>query len=298
MHGYTVFDNNAYKSISRTRLEKIKAAAQSHGITALAHLVVVQEMLARVRHADVERRGQNRAGLKKLVMHCATVSEGQTNLRFVTHLDGQVYRRITGQSPPGDDEQFANFRELVRVVNESERDAPFTEIAEHLEEIEQHVERKEREYIANLEGAPTAVVEPNQMKRNLDFALSLAFSALKRYGVTMPIERLMHSIIPIAQASSITFALRDSVVEEVRRKRGGHQQHANTVWDEQIVAATSIYSTIRGKTTVLVTTEARLVAAAARAEASDLVIDVEAYERRLGLDPWRPKCELDSSETT
>jgi hypothetical protein len=121
MHGYSIFDNNAYKRVDGPRLKRIGAAEKAHGVVALANLIVVQEMLARVRHADQERRGQNRAGLKKLAKHCATVSDKRTELHFITHLDGQVFRRITGQTPPGDDELFATFRELVRVVAESER---------------------------------------------------------------------------------------------------------------------------------------------------------------------------------
>jgi len=79
------------------------------------------------------------------------------------------------------------------------------------------------------------------------------------------------------------------VIEEVRSKGGGHLQHLNTVWDEEILGSTSIYSTIRGRSIVLVTAEARLVDAAVRAGAADRVVDLDAYEKLLGLDPWPPQ---------
>jgi hypothetical protein len=157
------------------------------------------------------------------------------------------------------------------------------------------VQRKEREYVAILEAAITTAAESNQMKRNLDHAQSLAFRALTLYGGTFQPEILISAIIPIAQVSSITFALRDSVIEEVRTKGGGHKQHENTIWDEEIVASTSIYSKIRGKEVVLVTAEPRLINAASRASASDLVLDLDAYEKRLGLDPWPSKHDQGAS---
>jgi hypothetical protein len=290
MHGYVVFDNNAYKRTGRARLERIQDAERSQGIVALANAAVVQEMLARVRDANEEVRGRNRAALKKLVSHCSTVSGEQTELHFVTHLAGQIYRRVTGENAPGDEELFATFRELCRVVVQAEHDAPLTKIADHLDAIERHVEEKQRQYVSNLKHAPTAVHESNPMVRNLEFAKHLAVSALLAYGRPIPPpKQLMRAIIPIAQVSSITFALRDAVIQEVRAKGGGHEQHDNTVWDEEIVASTSLYSKIRGKTVVLVTTEPRLVRAAVQASAGDRVIGVEVYEESLGLDQWPPQ---------
>jgi hypothetical protein len=249
MHGYVIFDNNAYKRIRAERLERIREAERSHGLVALANAAVVQEMLARVRDTNHERRGRNRAALKKLVRHCSTVSGEQTELHFVTHLDGQVYRRVTGESAPGDEEMLASFRELCRVVVQAAHDAPLTEIAEHLDGIERHVEDREREYVSSLEMALNAVHESDRMKRNLEFAKHLAIRALSQYGRDIPPpEQLIFAIIPIAQVSSVTFALRDAVIEEVRAKGGGHEQHRNTVWDEEIVASTSLYSTIRKRT--------------------------------------------------
>jgi hypothetical protein len=295
MHGYVVFDNNAYKRIGSARLDRIRVAEQSHGITALANAVVIQEMLARVRHANHERRGMNRAGLKKLVRHCSTAKGEQRELHFVTNLDSQVYRKVMGANPAGDEELFTKFRELCRVVAEAERDAPLGEIAEHLAEIERHVDHKELDYVSAIEMAATVVAEPNQMKRNLDYAHYLAMRALKLYGGTISMAGLITAIVPIAQVSSITFALRDEVINEVRRKGGGQLQHRNTVWDEEIVASTSLYSTIQGKSVVLVTTEPRLVAAAVRASAGDRVLDVDAYENLLGLEAWTTPPSSDAS---
>ncbi len=296
MHGYVIFDNNAYKRIGLAHLDRIRAAEQGCGVVALANVAVVQEMLARVRHTNHERRGMNRAALKKLVRHCSTVTGEQVELHFVTHLDGQVYQKVTGEAAPGDDEMFASFRELCRVVAEAERDSPLSEIADQLDEIERHVEYKEREYVSSIEMAGKAVVESSQVKRNLEYANRLVIRALSLYGRTISPERLITAIIPVAQVSSITFALRDGVVDEVRSKGGGQLQHRNTVWDEEIVASTSLYSTIRGKSIVLVTTEGRLVAAAIRAGAGDRVVDVDAYEELLGLDPWIGQRDTGASE--
>jgi hypothetical protein len=297
MHGYAIFDNNAYKRAGSARMDRIRAAEQSHGVVALANVVVIQELLARVRDKDAERRGMNRAAVKKLVRHCSTVRPDGIQLHFVTHLDGQVYRRLTGENPPDDEEMFANFRELVRVVAESERDAPLTEIAESLDAIERHVEGKEREYVSQVEAAAKALSEPNQMKRNLDYASNLATRALSHYGRSLSPEHIVQAIIPIAQVSSVTFALRDTIIQEVRAKGGGQLQHRNTIWDEEIVASTSMYSTIRRKPILLVTTEARLVAAAARASAGDRVVDLDAYERVMGLDPWTSQRDSSGGST-
>ncbi len=58
MHGSVVFDNNAYKTgRTPTGSRGIIAAEREHGIVALASVAVLQEMLARVRDADVRLRG-------------------------------------------------------------------------------------------------------------------------------------------------------------------------------------------------------------------------------------------------
>jgi len=202
MHGYAIFDNNVYKGTGRARLERIRAVEKRHGVVALANVVVVQEMLARVRHTDQERRGMNRAAVKKLVAHCSAATGEQVELHFVTHLDGQVNRILTGEDAPGNEEMFANFKELVRVVAESERDAPFTEIAEHLDEIEKHVDRKEREYVSNIEAAAIVVAEPDEMKRNLDYARYLAVRALALHGREIDPEKHITAIIPLKSALS------------------------------------------------------------------------------------------------
>ncbi|MDP9203433.1 MAG: hypothetical protein M3P26_16100 [Gemmatimonadota bacterium] len=286
MHGYVVFDNNAYKRLSQERLDRIIAAERKHRIIPLANIAVLQELLARARDVGPEQRGRNRAAIRKLGQHCRSTRAGQTVLNFLGHLESQVYRLFTGVLEPGDAQIFDQLGEIVRVVTEAGNDDPLVSISKALDLFEQNVSTVEREYVACLKEAPKVDIQPNQMKRNLDYANSAVTRTQKFYQCRFSREDIMSRIIDLAKLTSIGFMLRNSVVEEIRTKGGGHGQHGNTVWDEEVVSSTSIYTTIAGKSVLLVTEEARLLAVAAQAKAADHVCDIATYEKMLGLPIW------------
>ena len=286
MHGYTVFDNNAYKRASVERIRRLAEAERSKRIVGLASVVVLQEMLARARDANMERRSVNRAAIRKLGLHCAVPRAGKTIVNFITHTDGQVFQLLRGFLHPSDSEMFEQLGELVGTVTEAQSDDSLAEISDRLAAIESTVTNVEAAYVAGLGRVWEYTAESNQMKRNLDYAAEIVRRTASYYGEDFAPTDVMPRIIEIAKSTSIGFALRDSVVAEVRAKRGGHGQHANTVWDEEVVSSTSMYTTVRGKTLLLVTEEERLLKAAAAAGASDRVCRLADYELRLGLPPW------------
>jgi hypothetical protein len=287
MHGYTVFDNNAYKRESPERIKRIVDAERASGTVALASVVILQEMLARVRDANSERRWVNRAAIRKVGIHCGAQHGGKTLVSFISHTDSQVYRLIRGRQHPGDRDMFEELGQVVGTVTEAGRDDTLGEIAGILDAVEATVAAVEAAYISGLQAVTANAFESNQMKRNLDYAAAVAARAAKHYGAEFAPTEVVLQMIEIAKAASIGFALRDSVVREVRAKNGGHGQHANTVWDEEVVSSTSMYTTIGGKSLLLVTEEARLLEAAVSAGASDRVCQLANYEAILGLPAWK-----------
>ena len=286
MIAFVVFDNNAYKCAHSDRMQRIMAAERALGVKPLANLVVLQELLARARDSDLRERGRNRSAIRKLGEHCRGDRNGQTVIDFFTHVEGQVYRMLAGEEHPGDREAFDAFGDLVRVVSQALLDDDLAEIAEDLEAIEELVQRAETEYVSLLAKAIDADVQPNPMTRNLDYAAEKARRAEALYGRRFTPEQIFAQVLNIAKTTSIAFAVRDGLVKEVRDKRGGHTNHGNTVWDEEVVSSTSMYTTIQGSPVVLVTEERRLLAAAAQAGAGDRVMDLAGYETRLNLSPW------------
>ncbi len=105
---------------------------------------------------------------------------------------------------------------------------------------------------------------------------------MRATGITLPDTELIMRIRRSRSLHRSAFSLRDAVVEEIR-KHGGHAKHGNTIWDEEIVAATSLSSTLARESVALVTGEHRLSGAAAMAGAADRVYTLEAYEAALGL---------------
>ena len=287
-HGYVVFDNNAYKRMSSERLERIQAAEGEHGIIPLANVVVLQELLARVRDPDTPRRGPNRAAIRKLGRHCRSVQGDRPAVTFLSHVESQVYRFLSGRPHPSDHAWFDLLGDMVRVVSEADGDDPLEVIAEQLHEVERIVQRVESEYVERLRAAAAEAGEQNEMKRNLNYAARLASRTQKLYGEEFPPEVVIQRVMDIAKLSSIGFKLWDSVVAEVRSKGGGHAQHANTVWDEEVVSSTSMYTQIGGLSVLLVTEEARLIRAATSALAADRVSNLATYEASLGLSQWVP----------
>lgn len=296
MHGYVVFDNNAYKSVSAPRLQRIIEAERERGIGPLANVIVLQEMLARARDKTAERRRQNRAAVYKLGLHCRVTRDGRTDIQFISHIESQVYRLLAGQSHPNDRAMFNELGDMVRVVTEAGgADHPLTELSAILESIEETVARAESDYVSRLESEAASTGQPNQIKRNLDYAARIAARTQSLYGTRFSAQQIVGQILSVAQFTSIGFALHDSVVSEVRA-RGGHKKHANTVWDEEIVSSTSIYTNVGGSSVLLVTQEPRLIAAAELAGARERVFRVAEYEGMLGLPPWESSAKMQVAE--
>ncbi len=286
VHGFTVFDNNAYKAVRPDRLTRIAEAERREEIIPLASLVVLQELLARVRSRNPRERGQNRSAVRKLGVHCLIRTPGPTHINFLSPVDSQVQRLLSGERHPRDAEILDAFDDMVRVVTDADADEPLPEIADDLIAIEAGVAKVESEYIGELKLAAASAVQPNQMKRNLEYAARIARRAYDSYSIRFSPVEIVENIIDIAKITSVGFALRDAIVEEIHAKGGGHAQHGNSVWDEEVVSSTSSYTTINEKTVILVTEEKRLLVAASLADASDRVCDVAAYEKLLGLPLW------------
>ena len=286
MHGFTVFDNNAYKSVRPDRLNRIMDAEKQARVVPLASVVVLQEMLARVRSVNPRERGQNRAAIRKLGVHCLATGAGQPRINFLSPVDSHVQRLLSGKQHPRDAEMFDAFGDMVRVIIEADADAPLNDISADLTAIEQLVVRVEGNYIDQLTRAVQANAQPNQMKRNLDYAARIAARAQAFYGSQFSPFDIVGKTIDMAKITSVGFALQDAIVEEIRTRGGGQAQHGNSAWDEEVVSSTSSYSTINGKTVILVTEEKRLLAAAQAAQAADRVVDLAAYEKLIGLSGW------------
>jgi hypothetical protein len=280
-----VFDNNAYKRLSRARLARIIEAEKARGITALASMAVLQELLARTRDSDSDQRIMNRAAVRKMSEHCRATRGGKIVINFISHTDCQVHRLLTGHEHPNDADLFDRAGELVRVVSQTNADDPLVEIAEDLKAIEQHVARVQAGYVADLEkiAKEKSAGEPNPIKRNLEYAAGIVRRTEAQYGVRFDDEQVTTVLVEVMKFTSIAFTVRGDVQSAVKRKGGGHGQHHNTVWDEEIVAATSIYTTINGNSVLVVTEEDLLIEAAAKAGAGDRIIRIAAYESHLGL---------------
>ncbi len=247
----------------------------------MANLTVVQELLARVRQQKPRDRGRDRAAIRKLGEHCRVIRNGRVEIRFLTHLEGQIYRLLAGAQHDSDAVGFNTFAELIRIVSEAESDTDLAEISVDLDAIETLVAAREAEYAAMLEQLMRQTGDPNQIRRNLEFAAEMAARTQAMYGRDFSAFEVVQRVMDIAKISSIAFALRDSIVREVREKGGAHAQHGNSVWDEQVVCSTSAYSAVEGKRVLLVTEESRLRLAAASAEASAFVCGLDEYETRV-----------------
>jgi hypothetical protein len=295
MPGYTVFDNNAYKRVHPERLERLIAAERDHAIVPMANVIVLQEMLARVRDPDLRVRGRNRAAIRKMGQHCRAIRvDGGVSINFLAPTDSQVYQLLAGKAHPHDREMCDTFAEMIRVVSAAGADSKLLDIADDLARIEAMVAHIEAEYVARLRAAATATAEPQRTKRNLAYANIIALRAGRLYGRRFTAEEIIADlrIIQIAKLTEIGFTLQDSIIAEVRRNGGGHDQHANSAWDEEVVSSTSIYARVNGRPVRLVTEEKRLLAAAESAKAAGRVCDVAAYEAFLGLPPWPGKPDV------
>jgi hypothetical protein len=185
-HGFTVFDNNAYKHVQPARLARIVAAERERGIVALASVTVVQELLARAQHLDPKTRSPNRAAIRKLATHCGIQHEGRNSVRFMMHTDSQVYRLLTGEIPAEDVGAFDRLQDLIRGVVEAGNDGPVDALAHALRLFETEVARVEAIYVAHLATAVDSPVDANLRRRNLDYANALIARAEKQYGPYLP----------------------------------------------------------------------------------------------------------------
>lgn len=285
MTRFVVFDNNAYKRLDRKRFERIRDRELALGHQPLALTAVGQELLARVRDPDDEVRGRNRAAIKKMAAHCRGEIDGQPVVNFLTHTDGQLYRRFMGHANPRDAGVSNDMGAIFGAIADGQHDDPLVGHTDYLAMIETNVADVEARYVRQLEeiAKQQEHPEPNKMRRNLDYVAKRIELSERLYGVSYgsPQAKLPH-IIDVAKLTSLGFALSDHVAESVRSKKGGFGQHANTVWDVEILSATSLDSTIAGGQIVIVTCEEMLLDVAGREHAGDRVMSIEAYESLLG----------------
>jgi hypothetical protein len=106
------------------------------------------------------------------------------------------------------------------------------------------------------------------------------------YRLELTSEQLMQHIFSVLKLTELAFLVFDDDLTKVRANPGTHGGRGNSLWDIEIVGATSVNSTIAGRQITVVTEERRLKRAAVDAGYGDLVMDVAGYEDRLGLDPW------------
>jgi hypothetical protein len=285
MSRFVVFDYNAYKRLDRRRFERMREREIALGHRALALTAVGQELLARVRDGDDEVRGRNRAAIKKLAAHCRGERNGQTILNFLTHTDGQLHRLYTGQVDPRDAGVMENMGAMIGAIVDGVHDDPLLDHADYLAMVETNVANVEAGFVRQLEqiAKQQAQPEPNKMRRNFDYAARRIEISEHLYGKSYgaPQDKVAR-IIEVAKLTSLGFALSDHVAETVRTKRGGFGQHANTVWDVEVISATSIDATIEGRQIVVVTCEEMLLQVAADENAGDRVMSIESYESLIG----------------
>lgn len=287
MHKFVVFDNNAYKAINQERLKRIISAERDLGIVPLASLVVLQELLARVRDSDEKIRARNRWAIKKLEQHCLVIRDSNSKINFLNPVDSQVYHLLNGDQHPRDIEMLKLFEDMVSAVVLTDFGDPLSQMSNDLDKIEKIVEQIEKDYVTMLNAITKGKRQPNQMKRNLDYASHIVHRVQAFYGCQFPPQKIIPHIISVAKITSIGFALQDLILEDIRLKGVSPANHGNSIWDEEVVSSTSIYTTINGSSILLVTQEGLLLAAAKSAQATDHVCNVASYEQSLGLPVWK-----------
>jgi hypothetical protein len=281
-----VFDNNAYKDAGPDRIAEIVEREKQLGVTALASVAVVQELLARVRDPNERERGRNRAAVRKLASHCRADRDGRPIINFVSHTECQIFRLFMGHSHSTDAGVFDDLGAMIGAVVESDRDDPLKPHNNYLGMIEANVAKVEHGYVEQLKSlaAEEVPLDQSRMRRNLDYAEKVIRVSEQLYGVSYGDgPAIVQRIMDVAKLTSLGFALSDHVATTVKERRGGFAQHKNTAWDVEIVSATSIYTTINGEPIVVVTHENMLLEVAAKEGLEERVMNLESYERLLGI---------------
>ncbi len=170
MHGFVVFDNNAYKRISVPRLDRIVEAERAAKVIALANIAVLQELLARVLDEDSEQRSRNRAAARKMGRHCGVHHSDKLIINFLSDTDLQVYRLFRGGAYPADAAIMENLSEIVGLITAVSNDDPLVTVAADLTGVREFVARAEETYIERLQQEAGREPIPNRMKRNLNYA--------------------------------------------------------------------------------------------------------------------------------
>lgn len=308
-----VLDTNAYRRLARGRSPTearrkgagIRVHDQRQAVQALAHPLVIVELLAHLSDPADPSRDDCRCALITLWEHCATTLGGTRQLAILEDPETQLAVALYGCCPIANHQLVENLALTARLVGETDTDDVLSQLDDTLRSCVETVDSIEDNFVQDMAQFVVQGFDPqarswDALKKNPDLLIRvIAYLESGRSLTTL--ARAKVDLARRIVGRDLLAPVHDDEVETVINAFRCHlelyrrivrkivetgcdvtkSKNRNWVWDLQIAFALGDYTVRNGFVTDLVTGDADFAAAGKAAGFGDRVLSFDQYSARL-----------------
>ncbi len=308
-----VLDTNAYRRLARRRPPTearrkgtgIRTHDQRQGVQAIAHPLVIVELLAHLSDPEDPSRDECRCAIITLWEHCATTLGGTRQIAILEDPETQLAVALYRCCPIANHRLVENLAHTARLIGETDADDVLTQLQDTLRSCVETVESIEENFVRDMAQFVVQGFDPtarswDAIKRNPDLltrvisyleseqsltTLARAKVALARHVVGRDLSVPVHNdeVETVINSFKCHLELYRRIVRTIveRGPDVTKPKKRNWVWDLQIAFSLGEYTVRNGLSMDLVTGDIDIVEAANAAGFGDRVISVDQYSARL-----------------
>jgi hypothetical protein len=296
-----ILDTNVYRQVAyggdvdivRQRFQRLRSEEREHGVQALAHALVVLELLARLADPTTPNYAVVKAAIVGLFEHCHMTAEGERHLAVVPDPDSQLCVSLYGEHPDALVGGLNVLQSLVKLIAEDPSERHLDQMRSDLQALQRIVIEREREFVRDLKVQIGEDPDSNEWRPLKDNPEERARLMAYLEGTEAEMQ-VMRSFVLRAQRllgrnetpedvdSKAAFLLRHlRVPVRIFNQWVLHPSRANTLWDLHICFSVGRDNTINNRPIWFVTGEKKLKAAAEAVVSDTLVLSYDEYRKHL-----------------
>lgn len=306
-----IFDTNVYRQVAhvgdvdavRETFARLRAEESEHGVQALAHALVVLELLARLADPGAKDYANVKAAVAGLFEHCHMLENGERHLAIVPDPDLQLCMSLFQETPDSMVESVNVLQFMVKQIAEDPSEVRLDQMRPGLQRLADIVSTRERDFARDIKeqigedpDSPNwrpLKDDPEERTRliaylegpeaEMQVARSFVLRTLALLGRTANSDEIDSKAAFLAGHLRIPIRIYNQWVLKAVRDNAdpANPKRANTLWDLHICFSIGADNTINNRPTWLVTGEKQLRAAAEAVVSDTLVLPYRDYRERL-----------------
>ena len=308
-----VLDTNAYRRLARGRLPAqartkgigIRAHDQRQNVQALAHPLVIVELLAHLSDLTDPARDDCRASVIALWEHCATDLGGRRQLAILEDPEAQLAVALYGRCPIPNHRFVENLAHTARLVGETDEPDVLMQLQDTLTSCADTVNSIEKRFVDDMMRFVVRGFDPkaenwDAIKQRPDL-LDTVLTYLDSEGALVDLARANVRLARVIADEDVLTPVTDDEIQRVLQAFACHlelyrritrkivatgcdvskRKNRNWIWDLQIAFALGGYSVRSGLGIDLVTGDQDIAEAGRAAGFANRVLTFDDYSARL-----------------